>query len=76
VHAIQAGRLRGVERALVLADPPALAAALKADPASVTTEISGLPPLLVLLRRSIGSLADVRRVWLAARPARKQTAAP
>jgi ankyrin repeat protein len=61
VRTIQASQLRGIERALVLADPPALTAALEADPASVTTEISGLPPLLVLLRRSIGSPADVRQ---------------
>jgi hypothetical protein len=60
VHTIQADNTHGIERALVLADPPALAAALEADPASATTEITGLPPLLVLLRRSIGSPADVR----------------
>jgi hypothetical protein len=60
VRAIQAAEFDGVERALVLADPRALAAVLGADPASATTKISGLPPLLVLLRRSIGSPADVR----------------
>ncbi len=60
VHAIQAGQLHGIERALVLADPPALAAVLEADPAGATTRITSLPPLLVLLRRSIGSPADVR----------------
>jgi ankyrin repeat protein len=60
VHAVQAGQLHGVERALVLADPPALAAVLAADRASAAAEISGLPPLLVLLRRSIGSPADIR----------------
>ena len=60
VHAIQAGQLHGIERALVLADPPALAAVLEADPASATTEITSLPPLLVLLRRSIGPPADIR----------------
>jgi ankyrin repeat protein len=59
VHQVQAGHLRGIERALVLADPAALAAALEADPA--TAEIGGLAPLLVLLRRSTGSAADVRR---------------
>ena len=61
VHAIQADQLHGIERALVLADPPALAAVLETDPASATTMITGLPPLLVLLRRSIGSPADVRQ---------------
>jgi ankyrin repeat protein len=60
VHAIQAGQLHGIEQALVLADPPALAAALEADPSSATAEIRGLPPLLGLLRRSIGSPGDVR----------------
>jgi ankyrin repeat protein len=59
VHAIQAGQLHGIERALVLADQPALAAVLEADPASATAEITDLPPLLVLLRRSIGT-ADIR----------------
>jgi hypothetical protein len=34
VRAIQAGQLHGIERALVLADPAALAAVLEADPAS------------------------------------------
>src|SRR5215204_6662330 len=48
VHAIQASQLRGIERVLVLADPPALATALEADPASATTMITGLPPLLKL----------------------------
>jgi hypothetical protein len=60
VHAIQAGQLHGLERVLVLADTPALAAVVEADPASATAGITGLPPLLVLLRRSIGSPADVR----------------
>jgi hypothetical protein len=60
VHAIQANQLHGIERALVLADRPALAAVLEADKASATAEIAGLPPLLVLLRRSLGSPADVR----------------
>jgi ankyrin repeat protein len=59
VRAIQASQLHGIERALVLADPTALAAVLEADPASATTEINGLSPLLVLLRRSTGSPADV-----------------
>jgi hypothetical protein len=60
VHAIQASQLQGIERALVLADSPALSAVLEADPASATAEITSLPPLLVLLRRSIGSPSDVR----------------
>lgn len=60
VQAIQAGQLHGIERALVLADPAALAAVLEADPASAAAEITGLPALLVLLRRSIGSPGDVR----------------
>jgi hypothetical protein len=60
VLAIQGSQLHGIERALVLADPPALAAVLESDPASATAEITGLPPLVVLLRRSIGSPDDVR----------------
>jgi ankyrin repeat protein len=60
VHAVQASQLHGIERALALADSPTLAALLEADPASATVEITGLQPLLVLLRRSIGSPADVR----------------
>jgi hypothetical protein len=42
VHAIQANQLHGIERALVLADRPALAAVLEADKASATAEIAGL----------------------------------
>ncbi|MGH3900796.1 MAG: ankyrin repeat domain-containing protein [Pseudonocardiaceae bacterium] len=49
-----------MERALVLADGPALSMLLKADPAAATAEVGGLAPLLVLLRQSIGSPADVR----------------
>jgi ankyrin repeat protein len=44
----------------VLDDPAALAAALRESPAVATTPIDGLPPLLALLRRSIGTPADVR----------------
>ncbi len=50
-----------VERALVLADPPALASIIRADPATATAEVAGLAPLLVLLRGSTGTPADVRR---------------
>jgi hypothetical protein len=60
VREVQASQLHGIERALALADPPALAALLEADPASATAEITGLQPLLVLLRRSLGSPDDVR----------------
>jgi ankyrin repeat protein len=48
------------ERALVLADHAALAALLRADAAAATAPVDGLPPLLVLLRRSTGSEANVR----------------
>ncbi|MGH3823796.1 MAG: ankyrin repeat domain-containing protein [Pseudonocardiaceae bacterium] len=61
VRYVQAGGLEGIERALVLADAPALSALLHADPAAATAEASGLLPLVVLLRRTIGSPADVRR---------------
>ena len=44
----------------MLADPAALAAVLGPIRPARATEITGLPPLLVLLRRSIGSPADVR----------------
>jgi hypothetical protein len=61
VHQIQGDHVHGIERALVLADPAALAAVLEADPAAGTGDVGGLVPLLVLLRRSTGSAADVRR---------------
>ena len=57
VHHVQAGGLEGIERALVLADPAALAELL---PAAATARVGGLPPLTVLLRRSTGAPADVR----------------
>jgi ankyrin repeat protein len=59
-HHVQASRLDGIERALVLADTPALAGLLHADPTAATTAVDGLAPLLVLLRRSIGPPAEVR----------------
>lgn len=60
VHFVQASALAGIERALVLADPSALSSVLRSDPAAATAPIDGLAPLLVLLRRSIGSPPDVR----------------
>ena len=42
------------------ADPAALAELLQAQPAAATARVTGLPPLLVVLRRSTGSPADVR----------------
>ena len=60
VHHVQATELSGVERALVLADPSALAALLIADPGVAVAPLDGLAPLLVLLRRSTGSPADIR----------------
>jgi hypothetical protein len=53
-------RVQGIERALVLADVAALSALLRAEPAAAVVEIDGSAPLLVLLRRSTGSAADVR----------------
>jgi hypothetical protein len=47
----------GIERALVLADPTAVAELL---PAAATAPVDGLPPLIMLLRRSTGSAGDVR----------------
>jgi ankyrin repeat protein len=60
VHHVQAGSLEGIERALALADPDALAALLRADAAAATAPVGELAPLIVLLRRSTGSAADVR----------------
>lgn len=60
VHHVQASGLEGIERALVLADASALSMLLQADPAAATAEVDGLAPLLVLLRRSTGSSADIR----------------
>lgn len=57
---MQTSELDGVERALVLADPALLASHLEADPTATTSEAVGLAPLLVVLRRSTGSPADVR----------------
>jgi ankyrin repeat protein len=48
------------EHALALADPAALSELLQAEPAAATTQVGGLPPLLMLLRRSTGSPAGVR----------------
>jgi hypothetical protein len=59
-HHVRAGGLDGIERALVLADEPALNILLRADPAAATAPLDGLAPLLVLLRRSTGTPADVR----------------
>lgn len=60
VHHVQAAGLDGVERALVLADGALLSDQLRLDPAAATSELGGLAPLLVLLRRATGSSADVR----------------
>ena len=60
VRHVQAGGLTGRERALVLADPVALAELLAAARAVATDPIAGLPPLLALLRRGLGSPAEVR----------------
>jgi ankyrin repeat protein len=59
VRHVEATGLEGIERALVLADPAALAP-LVTD-GTATAPVGGLPPLLVLLRRSTGAPADVRR---------------
>jgi Ankyrin repeats (3 copies) len=60
VHHVQAATLHGIERALVLADAPALASLLQSDQAAATSAVDGLAPLLVLLRRSAGRPAVVR----------------
>jgi len=60
VHHVHASGLEGIERALVLGDVAALADALRADRAAAIARVGRLAPLLVLLRRSTGSPADVR----------------
>jgi len=60
VHQVESSQLDGIERVLVLADVAALALLLDTDRAAAVTPVGGLAPLLVLLRRSTGSLADVR----------------
>jgi ankyrin repeat protein len=60
VHHVQASQLHGIERALVLADPVALARLLRSDAAAATNPVGELPPLLALLRRSTGTPADIR----------------
>lgn len=61
VHHVRALALTGAERALLLADPQALAAHLAADRAAATTAVDGLLPLLALLRRSSGDPSSVLR---------------
>jgi hypothetical protein len=60
VRHVHATRLQGMHRALVLADTTALTEHLNADPGAATAPVDGLPPLLLLLRRSIGTPADIR----------------
>lgn len=60
VHHVQASTLDGVERALMLADPSALATLVHADPTAAITSVDGLPPLVMLLRRSTGTSTDIR----------------
>jgi ankyrin repeat protein len=53
------------ERALLRADAGALSGLLADDPGAATADVAGLPPLLVLLRRSTGSPEHVRAcAWL------------
>jgi hypothetical protein len=59
VRHVRAAGLQGIERALLLADPAALAPLL--DAATATAPVAGLPPLLSLLRHATGAPADVRR---------------
>ncbi|MET9250891.1 ankyrin repeat domain-containing protein [Nonomuraea sp. NPDC003709] len=55
VEHVRVAALEGIERALVLADPAALAAFLPAG-----EPVGGLPPLLVLLRRAVAPDERVR----------------
>jgi len=49
------------ERALLLADAHQLAELLRAEPSDATRPVQGLAPLTMLLRRSTGRPANVRR---------------
>jgi ankyrin repeat protein len=60
VRHVQAIGLAGIERQLALADPSGLASVVAAEPTAVHDRVDGLVPLLYLLRRSVGSGADVR----------------
>jgi ankyrin repeat protein len=60
VHHVQAAGLEGIERALTLADPAALSELLRADATAAMAPVAGVPPLILLLRRSTGAAADVR----------------
>jgi ankyrin repeat protein len=60
VRHVQAVGLEGIERQLAIADPDGLATVIAAEPRSVHEPVDGLEPLLYLLRRSVGSGADVR----------------
>ncbi|MFG6197044.1 ankyrin repeat domain-containing protein [Nonomuraea sp. JJY05] len=55
VEHVRVAALEGIERALVLADPAALAAFLPAG-----EPVGGLPPLLALLRRAVAPAERVR----------------
>jgi ankyrin repeat protein len=60
VRHVEAGALTGPERVLVLADAAALRQLLAGSPTVATDPIAALPPLLTLLRRGMGSAAEVR----------------
>jgi ankyrin repeat protein len=59
-HHVQASGSDSIERALVDADAAALSDLLRDAPAVASQAVDGMAPLLVLLRRSVGSPADVR----------------
>ena len=59
VRHVHATRLQGMHRALVLADTTALTQLLHAEPGAATAQVDGLAPLLLLLRRSIGTPAHI-----------------
>lgn len=61
VHHVQATALQGIERALILADPAELESVLRSDSTTATVVVAGMPPLIILLRRSSGTPSDIRR---------------
>jgi len=61
VRHVHATALHGVERALALADPDSLQVILDAEPGAATQPVSGVRPLILLLRDTSGAPTDVRR---------------
>lgn len=61
VRHVRATGLKGIERALTLADPELLSSLFDADGAVATRPLVGVFPLISLLRDSSGTPSDIRR---------------